>query len=63
MGEKPELKLVGCDGNAFAVLAQARRAAKKAKWTQSQWARFNTEATSKDYDHLLQTCMKHFEVC
>jgi hypothetical protein len=59
---KPVLKLVGTDGNAFAVLGAAHREAKRAGWTPEQWKSVETEATSGDYDHLLQTIMKHFSV-
>lgn len=62
MENKPELKLVGEDSNAFMILGLARRSAKKAGWTEAQMKTFQDEATSGDYDHLLQTCMKYFEV-
>ncbi|MBL8048101.1 MAG: hypothetical protein JNJ45_05415 [Chthonomonas sp.] len=57
------LKLVGENGNAFAILARARGALKETgreDW-QEIWTRFNAEATSGDYDHLLRTCMEWFE--
>lgn len=56
---KPELKLSGVDGNAFMLLGVAQRVAKKNKM---DWDKIRTEATSGDYDHLLQTLMSHFEV-
>lgn len=59
---KPELSLCGEDGNAFSILGRAFRAAKKAGWTEEQTEKFKNEATAGDYDHLLQTCMKYFEV-
>jgi hypothetical protein len=59
---KPEVKLIGEDGNAFAIIGRCRRAAKKAGWTEEQIERFTTEATSGDYDHLLQTVMEYFDV-
>ena len=59
---KPKLSLVGTDGNAFAILGQAKRAANRAGWKGRDWAKFSTEAQSGDYDHLLQTCMKYFDV-
>ena len=49
------------NGNAFAILGKAHRAARKAGWTDEEWERFATEAKSDDFDHLLQTVMKHFE--
>jgi hypothetical protein len=59
--ERPVLKLVGEDGNAFAVLAKARRALRDAS-RGDEWATFVAEATSGDYDHLLATVMNWFEV-
>ena len=60
--EKPKLRLVGQDGNAFNVLGLARRAAKRAEWPQEKIDAFMKEATSGDYDNLLTTCMKYFDV-
>lgn len=50
--------LVGHDGNAFAILAYVRQALRKAKVSQERIETFMTEATSGDYDHLLQTVLK-----
>jgi hypothetical protein len=58
--EKPKLQLMGTDGNAFAILGKAQRVATKHNL---DWNAINTEATSDDYDHLLRTMQKHFEVC
>lgn len=58
---KPKLKLVGEDGNVFAILGRARKAARLAGWTDDQWTEFHKEATSFDYDHVLQACMEHFD--
>ena len=59
---KPLLELIGRDGNAFFILGGALRTAKKAGWSKEKIEQFMTEAKSGDYDHLLQTCMKWFEV-
>lgn len=59
---KPTLKLLGMDGNVFAVLGAASRAAKNAGWDKEKWAKVRAEAIKGDYDHVLQTLMKHFEV-
>ncbi len=59
---KPILKLTGADGNAFMIIGLAVRAAKKAKWTDEQIETYKKEAMDGDYDHLLQTTMKYFEV-
>jgi hypothetical protein len=62
MESKPKLKLVGEDGNAFAILGRAFSVARKAGWSKEKISQFQKEATSGNYDHLLQTCMKYFEV-
>lgn len=53
--------LIGEDGNAFAIIARARRAAQRAGVPGDEVAAFSTEATSGDYDHLLQTVMRWFD--
>ena len=57
--KRPKLKLVGEDGNSFFILG---RASKVAKQNNMDWNSIRTEAMSGDYDHLLQTMMKHFNV-
>lgn len=48
-------------GNAFSVLAKARRAARKVGWTEKKWEAFSEKATAGDFDHLLQTVMGEFD--
>ena len=60
--DRPPVKLVGQDGNAFAVLGACRKAAKDAGWTDDRIEAFVTDATSGDYDHLLGSAMRHFDV-
>jgi hypothetical protein len=55
--KKPQLNLVGEDGNAFAILGRAARVARQ---NGMDWETIQKEATSGDYDHLLQTMMKYF---
>ena len=59
MTKKINLKLVGLDGNAFALLGAFRRQAKREGWTGEEIKIVIDEATSGDYDHLLQTLIKH----
>lgn len=59
---RPKLRLTGRDGNAFFILGRARDAANRAGWKESEWLVFEKEATSGDYDKVLQTCMKWFDV-
>jgi hypothetical protein len=62
MTDTPRVKLIGRDGNAFAVLAACKKAATKAGWTSEQWTAFHTEATSRDYNHLLATVARNFDI-
>lgn len=55
------VELSGSDGNAFAILAKMNRAFIK-EGILDRWEDFRNEATSGDYDHLLQTCMKWVNV-
>ncbi len=60
--EKPKLQLSGNDGNAFMILGNARKAAYSFGWDANKIKAFMDGAQSGDYNHLLQTCMKHFDV-
>ena len=53
---------IGTDGNAFALLGKARRAARRAGWSEERWQEVQDEAMSGDYDHLLATLDEHFDV-
>jgi hypothetical protein len=57
-----KVKLVGSDGNAFAILGKVKAALKAGGATEEEVKEFFTECTSGDYDHLLATCMKWVEV-
>jgi hypothetical protein len=57
--QKPELKLLGEDGNAFFILGKASRVAKDNKM---DWETIKKEAMSGDYNNLLATMMKYFDV-
>lgn len=55
------VELVGQDGNAFAILGRCKQAAQMAGFEKAEIDAFITEATSGDYDHLLQTAMRWFD--
>ena len=59
---KPEVKLIHGDGNAYYVLARCRKAARRAGWGPAKIQTVIDEMTSGDYDHLLQTAQKYFDV-
>ena len=56
---KPKLKLIGNDGNAFFILGKAQRVALQ---NGMDWEAIKSEAMSGDYDNLLVTMMKYFDV-
>ena len=58
---RPKVRLVGEDGNAFAILGRCQHAARKAGWSKEQIDAFMKEATSGDYNHLLATVMDNFD--
>ena len=60
--DKPVLSLIGADGNAFYLLGKAQQVARKAGWSEHKVTKFMLEAKAGDYDHLLRTLMKYFEV-
>jgi Domain of unknown function (DUF4314) len=52
-----QVQLTGQDGNAFAVLGRTAAALRRAGVPPEEVDAFFAEATSGDYDHLLQTTM------
>jgi hypothetical protein len=52
-----EVQLSGEDGNAFAILRTVTTALRRAGIAKEERDSFFDEATSGDYDHLLQTSM------
>ena len=59
---KIKIKLTGFDGNAFSILGRVQEAARRAKMPESELRTFMDDATSGDYDHLLATTMRWFNV-
>lgn len=56
------VKLTGKDGNPFAIIGNVSGALRKAGVSDSQVLDFQKDATSGDYNHLLQTAMKWVKV-
>ena len=56
--DKPKVKLVGEDGNAFAIMGRVSKALKRAGYPPEEVKRYRDEATSGDYDHLLMVTME-----
>lgn len=56
------VKLVGEDGNAFAIIARVRRALRRAGY-QAESEEFTREATSShSYDEVLRVVLRYVEV-
>lgn len=56
------VKLSQTDGNAFSVLGKVSSALRRNKVSEEVVNDFMKEATSGDYDHVLQTCFKYVSV-
>ena len=50
--------LSGEDGNAFAIIGRVSKALRRGGVEPDEVKKFQDEATSGDYDNLLQTCQK-----
>jgi len=57
-----DVQLSGEDGNAFSILGRVQKAIHRAGGTQEDEQAFWDEATSDDYDKVLQTAMKYVNV-
>jgi hypothetical protein len=56
------VELVGMDGNAYAILGRCQQAARRAGLSQTEIRAFFDEAMRSDYDNLLATCVRWFDV-
>jgi len=56
--EVKKVKLIGEDGNAFAILGRVMKAMKVAGVSKAEIDAYYAEATDGDYDHLLQTTLR-----
>jgi hypothetical protein len=59
--ERPELQIGGEDGNAYMIIGRAQKAWRRAGLSTSAWKEIEREMVSGDYDHLINTVMKHFD--
>jgi len=59
--EKPVVQLTGEDGNAYAILGRVSDALRKAGADKKYRDKYLEEATSGDYDHLLQVTMEYVD--
>jgi hypothetical protein len=56
-----KVKMVGEDGNAFAILGRVTKALRNARVPLEERKKFQAEATKTDYNNVLQTVMKWVE--
>ena len=56
------VELTDMEGNAFIILGRCKDAARDSGLAPEEVATFIAEATSGDYEHLLQTTMRWFSV-
>lgn len=59
----PEVRLVGEDGNAFAVLGKVAKALRTAGADKEYIDEYLNKATAGDYNHLLGTTMEYVDIC
>lgn len=57
-----QVELVGGSGNAFAIIGAVRKALRRAGIAPAEQEAFTKEATSGDYDKVLQTAMAWVDV-
>jgi len=56
------VKLTGEDSNAFMMVGRTGREMRRAGVPDAEIVAFREEATSGDYDHVIQTIMKYVNV-
>ena len=62
MPDEIEVRLLGGEGNAFAILGKVQEALRRGGVPADEVKAFMEEATSGDYHHLLATVMDTVEV-
>ena len=60
--EKPTVKLIGEDGNAFVILGRITAALRKAGYKEEYIEKYQEESMSGDYDNLLVTATKYVNI-
>lgn len=59
--KKVVMELVGLDGNAFNLMGQFQKNAKRQGWSKEEINMVLDECKKGDYDHLLCVLMEHTE--
>ena len=60
--EKPTVKLVGEDGNAFAIIGRVSAALQEAGYKKEYIEEYQKESVSGDYNNLIMTATKYVNV-
>jgi hypothetical protein len=60
--EKPVVKILGMDGNAFAIIGRVQKALKEAGADEEYVTQYQQEAMSGDYSNLLMVTMDYVNV-
>jgi hypothetical protein len=61
VGKKVKMNLVGLDGNAFSLMGEFSRNAKRQGWSKEEIDVVLQKCMSGDYDNLLSTLVEHTE--
>jgi len=62
MPEKPKVKLVGINGNAFCIMGAVTRALKKAGASKDQIDKYREEAMGGSYENLLNVTAQYVDI-
>lgn len=62
MTKKPKIKLVGTDGNVFALLGKVRPELVKLGYKESKINAIMSNSMSGDYRHAIREISKHFDI-
>lgn len=60
--DKPQVLLLGRDGSTPVIIGACRKAARKAGWSEKEIGVLSAEFLSGDYDHVLQTALRYFDI-
>jgi len=61
--DKPVVKLIGQDGNAFAIMGRVKQALRRSEADKEYIDKYLSEATSGDYNHLFEVVPKNRTMC
>lgn len=62
MSEKPQVELIGRDGNAYAIMGKVVMKLKEEGYSEEEISKYKEQAMSGDYDNLLRVTMEWVEV-